>query len=416
MDTLSRSTTFGYISSVGLSLILLMMLYASPMMVLLLVIVYVYVVRGKRLDNWFAFLSALFIATVASLVNPNGEVIGDVVRYYNRYDYNSDYYMSLLEMKAYQYALFNMMEYFGLPNRFYTFISIFLFTFNIISSILNIITGLNVEINGVKKNVLFIVLLFSFIPSSIYFSFEYLLALSFIVRGLSSILLKRYFPFLFWSLCGILIHNGIFYFIGIIILAHIIRKRNYTFALLLSSVMPLALFFLTSQAHVTGFDYLDLLFKKLYFYINGPWSRYETLADYDYFIYTFLRLLSFFLVLFIFIRYKVPHKGYTILILVISVSSLFFPPSRTLFFRYVYFGALFLIPAYVYIILKLKISQNVKYFFMLFILVSGFQYMNLSVYRLVSEHVEPLVLFGSIDKIASYKLNVPLDNLGSERE
>lgn len=416
MDALDRNFLSSPFFIFGSALILMLVLYISPIAMMLAAVTYVFIVRGRPLNNVFSLLVAVFFATVASIVNPNGEVIGDVVRYYNLYDYGGGFYTSLLEMKLYQYLLFNIMEFLELPNRFYSFTSIFIFSFNVISVSLTLTHKLGIPVLGAKRNLIFIFILFGFIPSSIHLSFEYLLALSFILRSLSSILSKKYIYFALWCTVGILVHNGVVYFAAMILFAHIIRNRKYSIIFLFSSLIPLVLFMLSNQIHTTGIDYLDIIFKKLFFYINGPWSRYETLGDYDYFLYTILRLLSCFIVLYLLIEDRFFYKEYVTFILVFSVSSLFFPPSRTLFFRYVYFGVIFLIPAYAYIMLKMKAKQSVKYFLFIFVLISGFQYMNFSVYRLIFNHVETLVLFGRMDKIVSYKLNVPVDNFGSERE
>lgn len=136
---------------------LAMLVYLSPLLFLFFASFYC-IFLSKTPHNFFsAFFPALYIAIIASIIDYNGFVVGDVNRYYEYFEIGSqvdDFSRALVRYKLFQWLSFTLLNEYGFSVRLYTLFSVFVALTLFLCAFFDVIKDFNIK-RTLKRNLLY---------------------------------------------------------------------------------------------------------------------------------------------------------------------------------------------------------------------------------------------------------------------
>lgn len=310
---------------------------------LLLILSIIYKGRGTF------FLLVISVSMLCSLlsisINPNGNNIGDVVVYYRAF-IDGDFLDTLINLKIYRYLVFHLQYLFGLPVKFYSFISIFLI-FSLYSLFYrNFLKYFNCKILNIRDKLLFLIVLFSAIPLFVVSSFENTLSFVFFANGLVLSFQKNSRVYILWFIASVLTHSSSIIFILILFISKNLKNVNRTILYIVSCLLLVFIYNLVYFHKYINIPLLGFYLSRLNYYITGPWSVY--VGNLEYFLLFFAFFKMYMILIFSeYVRKSHDKSQYKIVIDFLSMYFVFcilFVSSRTLNLRYIYIGFLLISP------------------------------------------------------------------------
>lgn len=239
----------------------------------LLLCILVFIVN-KNIKALFISIS-LFLSLVTYTLDYHN-YYPDVIRYYSEYEHNIFY--ALIKLKLYRFFVFSIMQSIGLNASFYSFFSIFIFFYFLLKSSQNYLLAINHKLDTIKKIILFLIIILSGVPFTIYFSFENMLAIVIFNYAISCYCLNNKYAFSFFVFLSLLIHSSVIILIPLFSIAILLYKKKIKIIstiICLSAFFSIITFLLNFEVN-TGIDFIDSVFDKAYRYGSNEWSVLTT--------------------------------------------------------------------------------------------------------------------------------------------
>jgi hypothetical protein len=152
------------------------------------------------------------IALTHLTFNSNGAEVGDIVRYYDYYytGMDSSYPVSFVRFKMYQAYLFILLSSNNFEAQYYGFISFSLFLLFLFLFVFYSLRKLDLNTNSLNKASILYLVIFAFIPFTVYYSFENALAFSVFSIAMLLKFNNNIKLAIFFSFISMAIHNATF--------------------------------------------------------------------------------------------------------------------------------------------------------------------------------------------------------------
>lgn len=317
---------------------------------------------------------ALLFAILGYLFDLNGSFSGDVEAYYYLYNHGG-VEGALLSFKIGRAFIFNLMNILNSNVNAYAFFNILIiflcygFYFN------KIIDSYHCVINRWNQKVIYFIVFISFIPASIYSTFENLSAFSCVLVSFIYIREGDKYRSLLFFVFAILIHQSVILIMLVYILFKLygkFYKNRHMYIALCTLCFVISYFILKNNYISTGVYFVDYQFVKISDYFNGPWSRYSS-SEMLYLISSVIVLL---VIYWITLNRNLYRFDYDFIVLLL-VFLLFCFIDRTLLTRFSVFCGVILSPFVYVFIMKLKVSMGSKLLLMFFVIISLFSMNNI---------------------------------------
>ncbi|EOZ5676338.1 EpsG family protein [Morganella morganii] len=258
----------------------------QPFIILMLLSIMLIVNKNIR----FLLVSVSLILSLSSFTINYNEYYPDVVRYYS--DFNTNVYLALAKFKLYRFAIFLVMDSMNLYASFYSFITLFLFFYFLLKSCYNYLICIDYELNTIKRIIVFLFIILTGVPFTIYFSFENLFGIIIFNYALSLYCLKKTKQFIIFLIIAVLVHSSIIILLAIMLVSVLIDKKIIKKASAAIGLMILfvTISFLLNFEVKVGIEFLDSLLNKAYRYGNNEWSTLTRSEILHYIPYVVLKL------------------------------------------------------------------------------------------------------------------------------
>lgn len=317
---------------------------------------------------------ALLFSIFGYLFDLNNSFSGDVEAYYYYYK-NGGVEGALLLFKfgrAFVFYIMNLLDSNVNTYAFFNILIIFLcygFYFN------KIIDSYNCNINKWNQKLLYFIIFISFIPASIYSTFENLSAFSVVLISYIYIRNGCKYKALLFFIVATMIHQSVIIIMLVYIFFELYGKfysKRYMYIAFCTLFFFCGYFLLKYNYISTGVNFFDYQFSKISYYFNGSWSYYSLSEK--------LYLLPSAIIICIIYRITLDRNLYRFdynIILLLFIFLLFCFIDRTLLTRFYVFCGVFLSPFVYVFIMKLKVSMGKKLLLMFFVMISLFSMNNI---------------------------------------
>ncbi|MDD1796035.1 hypothetical protein LRP50_23220 [Enterovibrio sp. ZSDZ42] len=299
------------------------------------------------------FCAIFLIFSLHLAFDDNGHPVGDISRYYDYYEIgkNMDFIHSYQRFKLYQAGFFSLIRDYALNLNLYGAVSVSLLVTNVFLSSIGIIRKVyDVDFNQRFKFVLAFSIL-STVPFSVFYSFENALAVSMLYAAICFIVYDRRYIAYFFIFISIIIHNASIPIAGLILFTTLFSNGKYD---KLFIMMPGVVFLILAfgPSFTFGVPILDRAIVSLKAYTNSGFDIISITFG------TFVLLVN----VLVYLKFKAIRGGVDgnriylrvlFFLLCFSFPMLF---NSTFTYRFIWFPAMFFIPATCVILLKSKIN------------------------------------------------------------
>ncbi|MDO6610111.1 hypothetical protein Q4601_00720 [Shewanella sp. 1_MG-2023] len=393
-----------FIIAFSLLIMAIGLFYFPVVMIMFLFAINSYVFSKYKIYPLLISISILIFIFQYTL-NLNGIEVGDIARYYELL--NNGYNNSFLRFNLYQAYFFQYIEDNNLMQNIYGAISVsatfLIYSFTSVRFLKLFGYCITTRIDWL----LFLFLLVSLIPFTVFYSFANALSFAFIYLFIYFYIKSRYVGAILSSTLALLIHNAstvpfLIYFFSKF---KFILKHKFLSLIITTSLVSFVLSFTNSIASM-DIPYISMIFKKVisYLVINNEVSLVNT-------IYNILNL-AFFSYIYIHHERNIKFKNkkfilYHNFIFSYILVCIPFVLSSTIGGRYLQLGVMFFLP-YIYACFKsYKLNSKKVIALYVFLFISLFSYSNLyfiSSLRHLSFGDEELLIY-SLKDIFYYEVN-----------
>ncbi|MFM5532554.1 hypothetical protein ACET64_02440 [Aeromonas veronii] len=262
--------------------------FLSPLLFLFFTSFYCVFLSKAPHNFWGSFFPALYIGIIASIIDYNGFIVGDVNRYYEYFDIGSqvdDFSQSLVRFKLFQWLSFTLLNEFGFSVRLYTLFSVFIALTLFLCTFFNVIKFFDIK-RTLIRNFLYFLLAVTLIPFDVIYSFEYITAVSILFFSYVYFYKSKIGVFL-GSVISLSIHNGVLLPLCIL-LSLFLFKAKYK-RLVISLVFYVSFFILFFYGAATSpSSFLSYSAYKFYSYYS------DFTFDFSILFVAFIYLFSFY--------------------------------------------------------------------------------------------------------------------------